>query len=372
MFMNHEELAMSGIFRLICGLMLLLASLFSQYVQAETCLGNTGQMTLNFQNIKYLPTLRVNTQMSSIMPVNGGGIRFTCDRQGTTSSWKKIVYQQMNTQGGQMIDGHAVFNSALPGIGYSLSFQCDGGPIHFLESVGSQSVTVCDSTESPSMLTQREVEVKAWVTFYKTADIRLVSNNHAFANALANVGNLSMVYPNAVGNGDQVSRPVNLDLAAMNVDIGSSGSCSVTRASIFVDLGKANRSDFKGPGTSGGSAVPFSIPVYCATPTDIRIGFFATPATTGVTDTLDITHFPGGADGVGIRIRYGDNGGNGPMKGTSVTLNEPANLPVVQKVPASSAATAVPINFLAQMVQTGSTVTAGRANGTATFVLEYN
>lgn len=89
MFMNHEELAMSGIFRLICGLMLLLASLFSQYVQAETCQGNTGQMTLNFQNIKYLPTLRVNTQMSSIMPVNGGGIRFTCDRQGTTSSWKK-------------------------------------------------------------------------------------------------------------------------------------------------------------------------------------------------------------------------------------------------------------------------------------------
>ena len=77
-------------------------------------------------------------------------------------------------------------------------------------------------------------------------------------------------------------------------------------------------------------------------------------------------------DGVGIRIRYGDNGGNGPVKGTSVTLNEPANLPVVQKVPASSAATAVPVNFMAQMVQTGSTVTAGRANGTATFVLEYN
>lgn len=74
---------MSGVFRLICGLMLLVASLFSQYVQAETCQGNTGQMTLNFQNIKYLPTLRVNTQMSSIMPVNGGGIRFTCDRQGT-------------------------------------------------------------------------------------------------------------------------------------------------------------------------------------------------------------------------------------------------------------------------------------------------
>lgn len=49
MFMNHEELTMSGVFRLICGLMLLVASLFSQYVQAETCQGNTGQMTLNFQ-----------------------------------------------------------------------------------------------------------------------------------------------------------------------------------------------------------------------------------------------------------------------------------------------------------------------------------
>lgn len=372
MFMNHEERVMSGGFRLICGLMLLFVSLFSQRVLAETCQGNTGQMTLNFQNIKYLRTLRVNTQISSIMPVNGGGIRFTCDRQGVSSSWKKIVYQQVNTQGGQMIDGHAVFNSALPGIGYSLSFQCDGGPVHFLDSVGNRSVSVCDSAESPSMLTQREVEVKAWVTFYKTGDIQRVSNNHAFANALANVGNLAIAYPSPTGTGDQVSAPVILDLAAMNVDIGSSGSCSVTRASIFVDLGKANRRDFKGPGTPGGSAVTFSIPVYCATATDIRIGFFATPAATGVTDTLDITHFPGGADGVGIRIRYGDNGGNGPAQGTSVTLNESTHLPVAQKVSVSSAATAIPVNFMAQMVQTGQTVTAGQANGTATFVLEYN
>lgn len=354
------------------GLLLLLACVVSQTARAENCQGNTGQMTINFQNIKYLPTLRVNTQMSSTMPDNGGGIRFTCDQQAPISTSKTIVFRPSGTQGAKEINGHAVFSSATPGIGYSLSFQCDGGPIKSLEHASSPSVEICNSATLPAMLSQREIIVKAFVTFYKTGNIQLISNNHTFANALANVGNLSLDYARSAGNGTQHTSPVTLDLAAMNVDIGSSGSCSVTTGSIPVDLGNVNRRAFKGVGRTAGSAVPFSIPVYCTTPTDIRIGFFGTPATTGVTDTLEITHYPGSADGVGVKISYGDNGSSAPAKGTPIRLNEAANLPVVQRITASSASAAVPVHYYAQYVQTGSTVTAGRGNSTATFVLEYN
>lgn len=45
---------------------------------------------------------------------------------------------------------------------------------------------------------------------------------------------------------------------------------------------------------------------------------------------------------------------------------------MLKHITASSAATAENINFSARYVQTGDRVTPGRANGLATFALEYN
>jgi type 1 fimbria pilin len=53
----------------------------------------------------------------------------------------------------------------------------------------------------------------------------------------------------------------------------------VTRASIGVNLGTVNKAEFKGKSATAGAAQTFSIPVYCSTPTDIRIGFLASPPT---------------------------------------------------------------------------------------------
>ncbi len=72
------------------------------------------------------------------------------------------------------------------------------------------------------------------------------------------------------------SAPVSIDIAALNVDIGSSGSCRCSDIddprSVWVRL---TGGEFHGKGTTGGRAKRFSIPVFCPTPTDVRIGFSA-------------------------------------------------------------------------------------------------
>lgn len=360
---------MSVTVRFIAGLLLLLAGAFSQSARAENCQGSTQQMTINFNNIRYLPTLGNNLQMSGTMADNGGGIHFTCDQQASKSTAKQIIYRHTAKSIAE-INGHEVFSSALPGIGYSLSFQCGGGPMAYLTS--GTSLVVCDSATLPEMLTNRDITVKAFVTFYKTGPIQLVSNNHAFANALPGVGSLTLRYNGNDGNSMQTTPEVSLELAAMNVEIGSSGSCSVSTGTVSVNLGKVNRTDFNGPGSTGGRPVAFTIPVYCTTPTDIRIGFFGTPAVTGSSEALAVSAFSGSAKGIGIRLSYGNNGAGSPPSGTVIALNEAAGLPVVKHITTTSASAATPVQFFAQYVQTEATVTAGPANSRATFVLDYN
>ncbi|MDU5191169.1 MAG: fimbrial protein, partial [Mixta calida] len=68
-----------------------MAGLWSQAGQAENCGPATSQMTINLQNIKYLPTLPSDMQMTTPMADNGDGVHFTCDRQAPTATWKRIV-----------------------------------------------------------------------------------------------------------------------------------------------------------------------------------------------------------------------------------------------------------------------------------------
>ncbi|MBN0764162.1 fimbrial protein, partial [Pseudomonas aeruginosa] len=84
------------------------------------------------------------------------------------------------------------------------------------------------------------------------------------------------------------------DIAALNVDIGSSGSCQVATSTIQVSLGTVNRGEFHGKGTTGGQAKRFSIPVFCPTPTDVRIGFFGVSVES---DTLALSQASNSASG---------------------------------------------------------------------------
>ncbi|APB07258.1 MULTISPECIES: fimbrial protein [Raoultella] len=364
-------------FRLVALLCLLLSAIYSQPGWAESCGGRVGQMTINVPNIRYLPTLRADTQMTNAMADSGGGIHFVCDLQLPGASWKRIVYRQINTAGSpRIINGQHVYASALSGMGYSLGFQCGGGPVHYIDGsnapAGSESVTVCESSQLSTLLAQREVVVKAYITFYKTGDVALVSGNHASVPGLPQVGNLYIEEQDSSRTSRTASAPVSIDLAALNVDIGASGSCQVARPTINVNLGTVNKAEFKGKSTAAGVAQTFSIPVSCTTPTDIRIGFFGVTADPGVSDTLALEKVDGAASGVGIELSYGNNPAPAPSAGTPVKINESSNLPVLKHIAGGNAAAAESINFTARYVQTGDVVTPGRANGLATFALEYN
>jgi type 1 fimbria pilin len=364
-------------YRTLQFLFLLATGIYTHYGWAESCGGSVGQMTINVQNIKYLPTLPANTQMTSAMADNGGGIHFVCDLQLPTASMKRIIYKQRNTAGSpRVINGQHVYDSALSGMGYSLGFQCEGGAIRYIDGgsapAGGESMTVCDSAQMSTLLAQRETVVKAYITFYKTGDIPLVSGNHTSVAAQPQVGNLYIEKQDSGSAGHTQSSPVSIDLSALNVDIGANGSCQVTRSSIGVNLGTVNKAEFKGKTTVAGAAQTFSIPVFCSTPADIRIGFFGVTADPGIGDALALAQVVGAASGVGIKLSYGNNSAPAPSAGTPIKINEASNLPVLKHITASSAATAENINFSARYVQTGDQVTPGRANGLATFALEYN
>ncbi|ENE7040023.1 hypothetical protein AB1A73_005784 [Klebsiella pneumoniae] len=182
----------------------------------------------------------------------------------------------------------------------------------------------------------------------------------------ANIGQTTVNIPNIKY---LPTLPVSIDIAALNVDIGSSGSCQVATSTIQVSLGTVNRGEFHGKGTTGGQAKRFSIPVFCPTPTDVRIGFFGVSVES---DTLALSQASNSASGVGVKLTYGNNPGAAVPDGTSVKINEASNLPILKRVTGASAGTAEAINFNAQYVQTDATVGAGTANSMVTFALEYN
>ena len=247
-----------------------------------------------------------------------------------------------------------------------------GGPMRAIagnHSAGGESVVVCDSAMLPALMTQQQTTVRIAVTFYKTGTVQLADGTHTNSPSLPQVGEMT-IEQQASGSASYVaSAPVSIDMAALNVDIGSSGSCQVTTSSIQVTLGTVNRAEFHGKGSTGGQAKRFSIPVFCPTPTDVRIGFFGVSVES---DTLALSKASNSASGVGVKLTYGNNPGAAVSDGTSVKINEASNLPILKRVTGTNAGTAEAINFNAQYVQTDATVGAGTANSMVTFALEYN
>lgn len=362
--------------RIVSFLFLLMAGIYSHSGWAETCRGDIGQMTVNVQNIKYLPTLPLNTQMTGMMADNGSGIHFSCDLQVPKAAAKRLVYRQLKTTSTPLsIGGQHVFPSALDGIGYSLGFQCSGGAVRFIDGShaagNGESVTVCDSNEMANLLNQQQIVVKVFVTFYKTGNVALVSGNHANVPAQPQIGELTIQQQADSRSGFVASSPVTLDMAALNVDIGSSGSCQVSTANIHVSLGTVNKAEFKGktPPAASRSASPYRS---SAPRQPISVSAFGVTSPSGGTDTLALSKANASASGVGVRLTYGNNSAPAPAAGTGVKINEASNLPVLKRITASSAGAAENINFNAQYVQTDDAVTAGTANSMVTFALEYN
>ena len=119
-----------------------------------------------------------------------------CPRTWAESCSNTIGDMTINTQNIQAlaVNGVHIFATQLSGLGYSLGFQCNGGAVHYIDGssspAGRHSATICDSDDLPALLTQKEIVIKAYVTFYKTGDVNLSGGNHTNVNAQPQVGKL--------------------------------------------------------------------------------------------------------------------------------------------------------------------------------------
>lgn len=154
----------------------------------------------------------------------------------------------------------------------------------------------------------------------------------------------------------------NKEITTLNIGAGSaitSAGCDVTTPAITVPLGQRRKSDFTGVGSTT-SWQDFNIGLTCDSGTRINVRIDATADSSAGTQgvmQLDKTARDSAATGVGIQMGYRpDNSlvqyGQEKFYQTSVDGDE-----IVQ--------------LRARYYQTAANITAGEANGTATFTLTY-
>ncbi|KAF6660649.1 type 1 fimbrial protein [Enterobacteriaceae bacterium EKM102V] len=147
-----------------------------------------------------------------------------------------------------------------------------------------------------------------------------------------------------------------ISIAAFNV---TSTARSVSQSVISVPMGTVDRRAFGGTGTWPGDANTrrFTIPLNCnaGTRVNVQIDGSIQNAARGV---LNLNGGTGSASGVGIQLLFGDSGG-------AVQFGRPISTGTA----ASEGAYSIP--FRARYYQTGSDVTPGTADASATFTLTY-
>lgn len=148
--------------------------------------------------------------------------------------------------------------------------------------------------------------------------------------------------------------------SAINIVNGGSfttTTCSIGSASLNVAMGDVKRSTFSGVGSTSG-AKEFSIPVNCNGITPLKITWNATADSSGAKGVMALGATMGNLDAKGVGIQLLSRGAPVTLgAATAVGDSSSGNNSIVME---------------ARYYQTQSTVTAGKANGTATFTLTYN
>lgn len=146
-----------------------------------------------------------------------------------------------------------------------------------------------------------------------------------------------------------------MDLSIGNNTFGSS-TCDVRSRNINVLMGTSERHDFSGVGSMT-NRKEFSIRTSCFAGTKVKFKIDATPDSSGKAGVMAIDPGDGTASGVGIFLLHN----NAPVKfgveteaGTTLEHGD------------------YYINFAGYYYQTQRQITAGKANGTATFTVTYN
>lgn len=145
-----------------------------------------------------------------------------------------------------------------------------------------------------------------------------------------------------------------LPAVTFNVNVTS---CTVNNATVPVGLGDVSKSQFTGVGSSS-SAIAYNISLNCSTGTPVKLTLDGTADSSNTTGVLALTSAgtAGVASGLGVQLLYNSS---------------PVTLGSIITVGTTTSAGAYSIPLTARYYQTASTVTAGKANSTATFTMTY-
>jgi len=283
--------------------------------------------------------------VSNDLPV--GSVIFTREEKigpGTTQAFARCYspgYIDSSLYPSRNADSNNVMPTNIAGVGYRLKMIIDGSTWRYMPWNYPRPTTSTTYSFSPDSKIVLEV--------VKTS--RVVG-----AGRLDGVSYLMMAILNAT-----ISR----SFPILEVPIrGSSGvgivpqACTVTNQSINVPMGNVMRNHFSGVGSTAGDRA-FNVSLNCRYQAGVSIRLDATADASRVRGVLALDSSSGGttAGGVGIQIlqnnaavTFGQNKSVGSAPGTG----------------------SYDIPFVARYYQTGTSISPGEANGTATFTLTYN
>ncbi|MDC9588239.1 fimbrial protein [Xenorhabdus sp. XENO-10] len=130
-------------------------------------------------------------------------------------------------------------------------------------------------------------------------------------------------------------------------------SCSLQRRDILVPMGKIGSTEFSGVNSTAGEK-EFAIELSCNTNTPLELAF-GTGTLSGLSDVLDLDQDRNSASGIGLQVLYHDH---------PIQFNSPVKLGNTTDGTHS-------VSLKARYIQTGTRITAGKANATTTLDIIY-
>ena len=251
---------------------------------------------------------------------NGGQAIAGCS-ESWTYRWELSKWSSLSSR------GNKVYNTNIAGVGLRLTNTASGKLLPYDQSMGTGSVIINADGIKAELI--------------KTGDITGGTLDTGML-ARASVAN-QFYFANVTLNGTNTI---------------TSESCSVTTNQVNVPLGDHDKSEFSGPGT-GTAWQTFNINLSCVQGARINVRIDATAdSDAGVPGVIKLDSDPVNASGVGVQLwyRYEDS---------------PVQFGQERYYYTSPSGGNEYVQLQARYYQTTQSITAGKANATATFTLSY-
>ncbi|MER2046536.1 MAG: fimbrial protein [Pantoea agglomerans] len=327
----------------------LMLALAGTTAQAYQCSAVTRSTVLTPPSVTLQRDLPVGSLIGSEV-VSGSVQAFSCSNTPSPA----LSYQEFGVNGYgtyvTSINGRRIYSTDVAGIGYAVGATSVNNCNNYTTYVNGSNTGDGNANNKlmcavNGLMGNQPITARALIQFYKTAQTTGTGTVSA-----RQVG--SFILRNDQSNWSLPESA--FSIAAFSV---TTLACSLSNTVISVPMGTVEKRAFRGQGTWPGDANTrnFTIPLNCnaGTRVNVQIDGSAQNASQGV---LNLTGGSGSASGVGIQLLF--NGSPLPLA-----------TPILTGTASSEGAYSIPLQ--ARYYQTGSNITPGTANASATFTLTY-